>query len=517
MRDREHPRRDRCAGPAARPAGAAVRVPGVAGDPVAVVLGDGERTELGSVGPPAEDEAGLLEGLGHELALVARSLGGSVGAVGDGPAVNGRQVLYRDRHAGERRKVVAAVRDLVSELARLGAGLVVVAPDHRVQRRVEAVDALQGGVDELERTHLVSRAPPRRRRARRRTDRWFRPCRRLRPPGSSRFLRELERHLGAAGHEHDLAELRAGGEPVVGRRRLRHRERRSDRHDQPARLDEGQHAPLERGYHERAIGERACAHGRRHDARPLRHEGVHLELELRAGTDPDHDETPTGGEARDRVSQTVSADQLEDDVEGAELLRTGPGGRPPAAPSSIRAVLNSRCLVEATTVAPAAAPSWTAQEPDPAGGAGDQEPVPPAPRPAWVNRASNAVAAASMKAPADSRSMSGRDLESGPLVGESQLGLRRPTDERHHPVADLETGRPRPDGDDLACELEPRDVLQGCQAGAGRSPALEQIGPIEPGSPNSHQQLEVARDGVGALRPLEAGIGCDRDGAHAKR
>ena len=35
------------------------------------------------------------------------------------------------------------------------ARLLVVAPDHRVQRRVEAVDALEGGVDELEGAHLV--------------------------------------------------------------------------------------------------------------------------------------------------------------------------------------------------------------------------------------------------------------------------------------------------------------------------------------------------------------------------
>ena len=46
------------------------------------------------------------------------------------------------------------------------ARLLVVAPDHRVDRRVEPVDALEGGVHELERAHLALRAPPRRHRLR---------------------------------------------------------------------------------------------------------------------------------------------------------------------------------------------------------------------------------------------------------------------------------------------------------------------------------------------------------------
>ena len=40
-------------------------------------------------------------------------------------------------------------------LRALGTRLVVVAPDDRVQMRVEAVDALERGVDELERAHLL--------------------------------------------------------------------------------------------------------------------------------------------------------------------------------------------------------------------------------------------------------------------------------------------------------------------------------------------------------------------------
>ncbi len=109
----------------------------------------------------------------------------------------------------------------------------------------------------------------------------------------------------------------------------------------------------------------------------------------------------------------------------------------------------------------------------------------------------------------------GRDLESGPLVGESQLGLGGPADERHDPVSDFETGDAGSGGDDLACHFEPGDVLGDAWRGRVEADALHQICPVEPGSPNRHQQLVVAGYGVGLFRPLEAGTRCDRDCAHA--
>ena len=155
-------------GATARAAGSAVRVPGVAGDPVTVVLCDGERPELRSVCPPAKDEPRLLERLGHELAFVARSLGGGVRPVGDWPAVHRCQVLYRDRHAGERTQVVAAGCDLVTELARAVA---------RAWSSLRQITAFSTGLRrstrssaaliELERAHLVCAYPPRPRRVRR--------------------------------------------------------------------------------------------------------------------------------------------------------------------------------------------------------------------------------------------------------------------------------------------------------------------------------------------------------------
>ena len=60
------------AAPPLEPPGVRLRVPRVAGDAVAGVLGHRERSELGGVGPPAQDEAGGPQELGDELALGAR-------------------------------------------------------------------------------------------------------------------------------------------------------------------------------------------------------------------------------------------------------------------------------------------------------------------------------------------------------------------------------------------------------------------------------------------------------------
>ena len=70
--DREHAAGDCGSGTTRGAAGRAARVPGVAADAVAGVLGDGDRAELGRVGAAAEDEAGALQGLDDQLALLAR-------------------------------------------------------------------------------------------------------------------------------------------------------------------------------------------------------------------------------------------------------------------------------------------------------------------------------------------------------------------------------------------------------------------------------------------------------------
>ena len=152
--DREHAAGDRGGGTAGGAARRAARVPGVAAVAVAVVLGHGDRAELGRVGAPAEDEAGREQFLDHQLALLARPLGGSVGAEGQRPAGDGGQVLDRDRHAKEGR-LLAGGETGVGLAGRRPGGLVV-APDHRVQLRVALVDRGQARLEQLDRGELMS-------------------------------------------------------------------------------------------------------------------------------------------------------------------------------------------------------------------------------------------------------------------------------------------------------------------------------------------------------------------------
>ena len=48
------------------------------------------------------------------------------------------------------------------------------------------------------------------------------------------------------------------------------------------------------------------------------------------------------------------------------------------------------------------------------------------------------------------------------------------------------------------------------------SSLLEQIRPVQPGSPNRHKQVVVTGSGVPVLGPLEAPVLCDRYGAHLR-
>ena len=58
------------------------------------------------------------------------------------------QVLEQRRHAGEGRHGLTSCQSTV-EIRRCDAGVVVPAHDHRVQRGVELLDALDGGLDEF--------------------------------------------------------------------------------------------------------------------------------------------------------------------------------------------------------------------------------------------------------------------------------------------------------------------------------------------------------------------------------
>ena len=124
------------AAPPLEPPGRAARVPGVAGRAEAAVLSCGDHAELGRVGASAEDEAGTRERVDDQFLALARALRRAVRAVGDRPAGDRRQVLDRQRHAEERRRLALASRRSASTASTRAC--VVVAPGDGVQLGVAA-------------------------------------------------------------------------------------------------------------------------------------------------------------------------------------------------------------------------------------------------------------------------------------------------------------------------------------------------------------------------------------------
>ena len=120
---------------------------------VARVLGHGERAELGRVGAAAEDEAGALQRLDHQLALLAELIAGAVGAIGEWPACDRGQVLDRDRHAEERRLLPAGDPRVGVPSGRTSR--LVVTPDDRVQLGIALVDRGEASVEQLDRGELA--------------------------------------------------------------------------------------------------------------------------------------------------------------------------------------------------------------------------------------------------------------------------------------------------------------------------------------------------------------------------
>src|SRR5664279_3841036 len=151
----EHAGGHRGAGTPARSPGGVSRVPRISGDPEPLVLGHGDRSELGGVGPAGEDEAGANEGVGDRRAGGAGALWGAPGPVGHRLALHREQILDREGHPGKGGKVRHAAGDPLPERPCLGTGLLVVAPDHRVELGVADIDSGQALVEHLERADLL--------------------------------------------------------------------------------------------------------------------------------------------------------------------------------------------------------------------------------------------------------------------------------------------------------------------------------------------------------------------------
>src|SRR6202161_1784881 len=126
-------------------------------------------------------------------------------------------------------------------------------------------------------------------------------------------------HILAVDRDHDLAELAACGEALVGGRCLVERERGGDRHAQLAGLEQRQRLTFEQARDERFVLERARAQRRAVDSRALAHQREQVELALRAGADADHRDPPAARERVEVLGHVRRADELEDHVERPSL------------------------------------------------------------------------------------------------------------------------------------------------------------------------------------------------------
>ena len=149
--DRDHPGGNRRRAAAARPAGTALQVPGVAGDAVGGRLGEAADRQLRHQGQPDDDRARLAQPP-HHLRVVGGGLGEAVGPVRVDLAGDVDLVLDRDRHP-EQGPLLAGLQPcfglLGFEQRLLGEHLA-----KCVQLRVEAGDSVEAQLDQLGRGDL---------------------------------------------------------------------------------------------------------------------------------------------------------------------------------------------------------------------------------------------------------------------------------------------------------------------------------------------------------------------------
>jgi hypothetical protein len=128
-----------------------VEVPGVAGRTVGLRLGDRKAPELGAVRAPGDHQPGCaLTADERGVDRTDRRRGGQrLVAVGERRAGHAReQVLQEERHTPERSLGEVSRRCVVARS-------VEPAQHDRVDRIVVALDAFDGGVEELHRRHLA--------------------------------------------------------------------------------------------------------------------------------------------------------------------------------------------------------------------------------------------------------------------------------------------------------------------------------------------------------------------------
>ena len=168
----------------------------------------------------------------------------------------------------------------------------------------------------------------------------------------------------------------------------------------------------------------------------------------------------------------------------------------------------------AVTWAPALRPSWTAAVPTPPAAPWTSRRS-PARRPDCVKTASWAVVKTSGTPPACVPVQAVGHGHGLALVDGRELGLPAAADDRHDPVADREALGARPEGGDLAGQLEPRDVRVRALGRGVHALALQQVGAVEAGGPDADQDLARAGLGIGVVLDDDLSV-ADGGGAHGR-
>ena len=156
MGDRGHARCDRCT----RTAGGATRrecgIPRVPCRAEPLGLGHRDRPELGGRGLAHQHEPSGTQTSHGQGVHLGRRVGYRVGPHGGRPTPDVLQVLDRDGHPDERRKILdRGVRDQFAGGAGVGPGTVVVTQCEGIERRIERVHLGQVVVEHLERADLL--------------------------------------------------------------------------------------------------------------------------------------------------------------------------------------------------------------------------------------------------------------------------------------------------------------------------------------------------------------------------
>ena len=108
-----------------------------------------------------------------------------------------------------------------------------------------------------------------------------------------------------------------------------------------------------------------------------------------------------------------------------------------------------------------------------------------------------------------------RDRHRGALVDDGELGLPASGDHRHHAVAGLEAPDAAAAGDDLARELQARDVGRNTRRRRIVTGNLQDVGTVEPSGADTDQQLAVLGLWSGTIGDLDLAVD-DGGGTHVR-